>query len=81
MAQTASPKHPRASHFGKSPLFDGLTTFSELEARITALPQKDRGAAFEVFAEAYLATQKQRQATDFLGHLAELGVVLNLGCQ
>jgi len=30
MAQTASPKHPRASHFEKSGLFGGLKTFSEL---------------------------------------------------
>lgn len=40
-------------------LFDLLKSFSELESRIAALPtERDRGDAFEVFAEAYLATQK-----------------------
>ena len=40
-------------------LFTGLESFADLEARIAALPtQQDRGDAFEVFAEAYLATQK-----------------------
>jgi superfamily II DNA or RNA helicase len=35
----------------------------ELQERITALPtKKDRGDAFEVFAEAYLATQPSQQA-------------------
>ena len=36
-----------------------LESFADLEANITALPEEqDRGDAFEVFAEAYLATQK-----------------------
>jgi predicted helicase len=40
-------------------LFDGLESFGDLETRLAALPtQQDRGDAFEVFAEAYLATQK-----------------------
>ncbi len=39
--------------------FKGLNSFSDLEARISALPgNKERGDAFEIFAEAYLATQK-----------------------
>jgi len=38
-------------------LFDGLTSFPELEQRITNLPTTlERGEAFEIFAEAYLAT-------------------------
>jgi superfamily II DNA or RNA helicase len=38
-------------------LFDGLTSFPELEQRITNFPTAlERGEAFEVFAEAYLAT-------------------------
>jgi len=42
-----------------SGLFDGVRTFAELETRIAGLPAKqDEGDAFEVFAEAYLATQK-----------------------
>lgn len=40
-------------------LFDGLNAFSELETRLSALPtNKERGDAFEIFAEAYFATQR-----------------------
>jgi superfamily II DNA or RNA helicase len=40
-------------------IFDNLSDFSELEARISELDSnQERGDAFEVFAEAYLATQK-----------------------
>ena len=60
---TVAPKHPRASHFGKNGLFREVKSFSELELRIAALSEPtDRGWAFEVFAEAYLSTQKQVQA-------------------
>ena len=60
-----SPKHPKATHFLKSKLFDGLSGFTELEARIRALPtEKERGDAFEVFAEAYFTTQKTAQAKE-----------------
>ena len=56
---TIRPRHRRTHHFLALGLFDRLESFAELEARIAALPtQKDRGDAFEVFAEAYLATQK-----------------------
>ena len=60
MLQTnkACPKHPRAHYFVALGLFDGLDAFADLEARIGELPVGDRGNAFEVFAEAYLATQK-----------------------
>jgi hypothetical protein len=52
------PRHRRCRHFVTSGLFDGLENFADLEARIAALPTKrERGDAFEVFAEAYLATQ------------------------
>src|SRR5262245_38914388 len=55
----ARPKHPRTRHFVARGLFDGLEGFADLEARIAALPTgQDRGDAFEVFAEAYLTTQK-----------------------
>ncbi|MCZ6728266.1 MAG: hypothetical protein O7C61_01025, partial [SAR324 cluster bacterium] len=51
--------------FVRSKLFDGLSSFTELEARIQKLPTAiERGDAFEVFAEAYLATQKTAQAKD-----------------
>ncbi len=40
-------------------LLDSLSSFAELEARISSMQgNKARGDAFEVFAEAYLATQK-----------------------
>jgi len=53
------PKHPRAQYFLKNNLFTGLSEFTQLEARIAGLSTtKDRGDAFEVFAEAYLATQR-----------------------
>ena len=52
------PKHPRARSFVESKFFDGITSFRELEGRISRLPTaEERGDAFEVFAEAYLATQ------------------------
>lgn len=55
--------HPRAIHFLTSGLFDELTSIAELEARIARLPGLlERGEAFEVFAEAYLATQPSLQA-------------------
>lgn len=39
--------------------FENLSTFPDLEAKISALSgNKERGDAFEIFAEAYLATQK-----------------------
>ena len=56
---TTRPRHRRTGHFVACNLFDRLEGFADLEARIAALPtQQDRGDAFEVFAEAYLATQK-----------------------
>jgi hypothetical protein len=61
MPQTnaARPKHPRTRYFVDRGLFEGLHGFADFEARIAALPaEHERGDAFEVFAEAYLATQK-----------------------
>src|SRR6476620_11806767 len=60
MPQTnaARPKHPRTRYFVNRGLFEQLDGFAELESRIATLPMADRGYAFEVFAEAYLATQK-----------------------
>ncbi len=58
-----TPKHPAATRFLNNGLFDDLSNFTEIEARISALPTtKEIGDAFEVFAEAYLATQKIAQA-------------------
>src|SRR4029077_19633074 len=61
MPQTnaARPKHRRTRYFVDRGLFEGLHGFVDFEARIAALPaEQERGDAFEVFAEAYLATQK-----------------------
>jgi len=56
---TTRARHPRTRYVVAGGLFQGLESFRDLEARIAALPtQQDRGDAFEVFAEAYLATQK-----------------------
>ena len=44
-------------------IFRGVQTFAELESRVAALSlEKDRGDAFEVFIEAFLATQPIAQA-------------------
>lgn len=52
-------QHNATHRFLTNGLFDDLTAFAELEVRLSALPtNKERGDAFEVFAEAYLATQK-----------------------
>ncbi len=60
-----APRHRSAPHFSASGLFSGLTSFGELEQRIADLPTvQERGDAFEVFAEAYLATQKVNQASE-----------------
>src|SRR5205823_10680455 len=52
-----SPSHPKTRSYFQRGLFDGLISFHELEKRISGLATKgERGNAFEVFAEAYLAT-------------------------
>ena len=62
-------KHSKAAAYVRSQLFVGLTTFAELEQRIAALPEeKSRGDAFEVFAEAYLATQRKHDAAQVWPH-------------
>jgi hypothetical protein len=53
-----------AGEFVQTGLFSGLSTFDQLEERIAAFTEDwKRGAAFEVFAEAYLVTQRQHDAT------------------
>lgn len=52
-------KHTAQRHFLNHGIFDGLNDFAQFEARISGLgSNKERGDAFEIFAEAYLATQK-----------------------
>lgn len=56
------PLHPKAREFAKSGLFAGVKSFADLEKRIAAIPEnKGKGDAFEVFAEAYLATQRKHE--------------------
>ena len=55
----AKPKHPKTQSFVRQEHFADVYHFAELEQRISALPtNEERGNAFEVFAEAYLATQE-----------------------
>ncbi|MCX6916266.1 MAG: Helicase associated domain protein [Verrucomicrobia bacterium] len=56
-------QHAKAASLVRQNLFAGVTTFAELETRVAALPdERSRGDAFEVFAEAYLATQRKHDA-------------------
>lgn len=58
-------KHSSFSKISNVGIFDGLNCFSDLEARISKLAStKEIGDAFEIFAEAYLATQKITQAKE-----------------
>ena len=82
-----APFHPTAREFFESGLYSGLSTFGELEGRISALGEnKTKGDAFEVFAEAYLVTQRKHDADTVWPHgaipselLRELGLTELLG--
>ena len=59
------PRHDRASTYARSGLFNGLNSFADLESRIERLPtEQERGAAFEVFVEAFLNTDEIAQAEE-----------------
>ncbi len=59
------PKHHKTSFFLKAGLFNDVSSFVELEERISELPTTvEEGDAFEVFAEAYFSTQKIEQAEE-----------------
>jgi predicted helicase len=77
----ATARHPKATFFVQRHLFAGLTSFAELESKIAALPdEQSRGAAFEVFAEAYLATQRKYDAAQVWPHgSVPLDLLKNLG--
>jgi superfamily II DNA or RNA helicase len=74
-------KHFKAATFVRQNLFTGLINFAELERRIVALPdEQSRGDAFEVFAEAYLATQRKYDAAKVWPHgSVPLDILKNLG--
>ena len=58
----STPRHLKTNHYLNSGLFDDLKSFNQLESLIQNLPtNQDKGDALEVFAEAYLAVQKQFQ--------------------
>lgn len=60
---TLDPRHPLAKWFAGQFRLAEVASFAELEAKIAALPsERARGDAFEVFAEAWLATQRIPQA-------------------
>ena len=77
----ATARHPKATFFVQRQLFSGMTSFAELEQKIAALPdEQSRGAAFEVFAEAYLATQRKYDAAQVWPHgSVPLDILKNLG--
>jgi superfamily II DNA or RNA helicase len=77
----ATARHPKATFFVRGQLFSGLTSFAELESKIAALPdEKSRGDAFEVFAEAYLVTQRKYDAAQVWPHSSiPLDLLKNLG--
>jgi hypothetical protein len=59
----ANARHSNAGRFVQQRLFAGLSAFVELDRRLADLPdEKSRGDAFEVFTEAYLATQRKHDA-------------------
>jgi predicted helicase len=57
------PKHSKASFSSHQKFFQDISNFDQLESRISSLPtNKEKGDAFEIFAEAYLVTQPLIQA-------------------
>ena len=57
------PLHPKAPFFARNGFFQDLESFQELESRISNIQEdKEKGDAFEVFTEAYLATQRRHEA-------------------
>jgi len=58
-------KHSQAGFWVSKGVFDSLTTFAEFEQRVTGLLETNTKAeddAFEIFVEAYLATQPAMQS-------------------
>ena len=50
--------HYKAAYWVGQGTFDSLASFSEFESRVNDIfEEKDRGDAFEIFIEGYLATQ------------------------
>ncbi len=77
----AIPLHTKSVDYQRRGLFDGVRHFSELEQRIEALSdEQQRGDAFEVFTEAYFATQRPHDAhTLWPQSAAPVAVLQSLG--
>jgi superfamily II DNA or RNA helicase len=79
-----SSRHHSSAQLIKRGLYDDLKSFAELERRISALGDENTkvvGDAFEVFVEAYLATQQKLQTDSvwLVGQLPyEIRQTLNL---
>jgi hypothetical protein len=77
-------KHSRAPVLISQGIFDSVKTFRDFEQRVSALfdtNTKAQGDAFEIFVEAYLATQPilQCQETWLVGDIpVEIREALNL---
>jgi len=77
-----TPLHPRARELFETDLYSGISNFGELEDRISCLvDNQTKGDAFEIFAEAYLVTQRKHDADTVWPHdaipselLRELGL-------
>ena len=53
-----SALHNKASYWIRQGIFDDLSSFEAFKSRVNVIPEeKDRGDAFEIFIEGYLATQ------------------------
>ena len=60
--------HPKAPYWIRQGIFDDLRSFDVFEKRVNQIPEeKDRGDAFEIFIEGYLATQTITQCVKTLG--------------
>ena len=60
-------QHDKAAYWVGKGVFDGLTSFTEFESRVNDIfEEKDRGDVFEIFIEAYLATQAITQHVEHL---------------
>ena len=61
----STARHPWAKSKLALDVLQGAKTFKEVEERIAALPTElERGAVFEVFAEAWLTTQRMPRARE-----------------
>jgi superfamily II DNA or RNA helicase len=58
------PRHKKSKYYADKGLFSDISSFEKFEQKIMSSPEEKRGEIFEVFAEAYFATQKLSQASE-----------------